>query len=452
MKIVIAGCGNVGLSIVEQLSTEDHDITVIDTDATVVKDAIEKYDIKGICGSGASYDVLNDCDVAKADLLIACTSSDERNILCCMVGKKLGVADTIARIRNPEYFTLFVGNELGLSMMVNPEYEAAMEIFRILRFPAAIKVEPFADGKVEMVTLRIESDNPIVDMTLSGIAHDYQTKILVCAIERGEKVIIPKGDVILQAGDKIHITGSPKEIFNFFKTLGILKSNFKKVFIVGGDRIVYYLCTELKKLNVNVKVVEMDREKCLQLADKLPSTDIINGDGADQELLEEEGLQNADAFVALTDSDEKNIMMSMHAKDKGVKKVITKLKQIGYYSILEGKSIDSIILPKVLTANQITRYVRGKENSGGSRIVGLYSLFLGQAEAVEFIAGSSFKYLSVPIKFIGVKNHIIIASLIRQGEVITPNGDDSIEENDRVIVVSDGELLEDLNDILEENR
>lgn len=448
MKIVIVGCGNVGMAIVEQLSKEDHSIVVIDTEPKFIQKAIETYDVKGLTGNGANYDIQKEADVAGCDLLIACTASDELNILCCMVGKRLGAKDTIARIRNPEYFTLFIGNELGLSMMVNPEYEAAMEIFRILRFPSAIKIEPFADGKIELVELRLDDGNPLINVPLRTVQQKFQTKFLVCAIERNDKVNIPKGDATLLEDDKIHITASPKDVYSLFKKLGILQSNNKRVIIVGGSRIAYYLCIELKKLGINAKIIEKSEEKCHALAESLPRTEIIHGDGSDQEILMDEGLSVTDIVVTLTGNDEQNIMISLFAKEKGVKKVITKINQVGYASMLESSGIDSVVLPRVLTASQITRYVRGKENSGGSNIVSLYQMINGDAEALEFVASDKFPYLNQPIKTLQIKENVILASIIRKGVVITPNGNDVIEENDRVIIVTTQEQFDDLADIL----
>lgn len=449
MDIVIAGCGKVGRAIIEQLSKEGHNIAVVDIDPKVIQKTADEYDIRGIVGNGANYDVQKEAETGRADLLIACTSSDELNILCCLVAKKLGADDTIARIRNPEYFTLFMGNELGLSMMVNPEYEAAMEISRILRFPTAIKVDNFAEGKVELIEIKLSEDNPIAGMKLMDIVSKYQFKLLICAVQRDEEVIIPSGNFTLAAGDKINVTGSHGDIYNFCKKLGILKDPIKKVMVIGGGRIAFYLASQLKKLGIGVKIIEIDENACHKLVDALPKVDIVQGDGSDQELLISEGLDGTDALVVLSGIDEQNILISLFANKRGIKKVITKVNKETYYPMLESSGVESIISPKSITASQIARYVRGKENSLGSSVITLYRLVNNKAEALEFLATSGFKALSTPLKAMKLKKNILIACILRQNLIITPNGNDTIENGDRVILVAANCYLDDLNDILE---
>lgn len=449
MKIVIVGCGKVGKAIIEQLSKEGHDIIAIDNDPRVVQKAVDDYDISGIAGNGANYDIQKDAQVEGADLLIACTSSDELNILCCLVAKKLGADDTIARIRNPEYFTLFMGRELGLSMMVNPEYEAAKEISRILRFPTAIKVDTFGEGKVEIIEIKVGESNPLVNMQLMNLVPKFGAKILVCAVQRNDEVIIPSGTFTLQAGDKIHITGPHNDIFNFCRKLGILQSSVKKVMIVGGGRIGYYLAEQLKKLSIAVKIIESDEATCHNLAENLSKVEIIHADGSDQDVLMSEGLGATDALISLTGVDEQNIIISLFANSKGVKKVITKINKNTYHSMLAASGVESIISPKSLTSSQIARYVRGKENSQGSTVLTLHRLVDDRVEALEFLATKSFRELSKPLRTVKTNENVLIACILRKNLVITPNGNDSIEDGDRVIVVTTNNFLDDLNDILE---
>ncbi|NCA67324.1 MAG: Trk system potassium transporter TrkA [Clostridia bacterium] len=447
MNIVIVGCGRVGSALVDQLSKEGHDLVVIDSNSALVSKLINDYDVKGICGNGANSDIQKEADVPSADLLVACTPLDELNILCCMVAKKLGTKEIIARVRNNEYFNLFLDNELGLSMMVNPEYESAMEIARILRFPLAIKVEPFADGKVELIEYRITADSPLVDVTLKDLGKTFEAKILVCAISREDKVFIPGGEFTLKANDKINITATPKDIYAFFKNIGAFKKRCKHVMMLGGSRISFYLAKQLRKIGINVKIIEDDYKQCLMLKENLDKADIIQANYTDLDVLIEEGLDNTDALIALSDNDETNVIISMFANNRKVR-VITKLDNTSYSSMLDGIGIDTVISPKSLTANQIIRHVRGRQNSGG-KVCTLYRIVNGKAEAIEFIANESFEQLSVPLKDITLKPNVIIASIIRDNATLIPCGEDTIEKNDRIIIVTTAEFFDELNDILE---
>lgn len=446
MNIIIVGCGRVGTALVEQLSKEGHDIIVIDSNVALVNKLINDYDIKGICGNGANPDIQKEADVPTSDLLIACTPLDELNILCCMVAKKLGSKEIIARVRNNDYFNLFLDNDIGLSMMVNPEYEAAMEIARVLRFPSAIKVEPFADGKIELIEYKLSEGSPLIDTMLRDILKTFETKILICAISREDKVYIPSGDFVLQNNDKISITAAPKNIYAFFRNIGAFKKRCKHIMILGGGRIAFYLAKQLKRIGINIKIIEDDYNKCLALKESLEKADIVQADYSDFDVLLEEGLEHTDAIIALSDNDETNMIISMLANSKQVR-VLTKLDNSSYTTMLEEIGIDTVISPKMLTANQIIRHVRGRQNSGGM-VCKLYRIVNNKAEAIEFIANNTFKNLSVPLKKISFKSNLVIASIIRENDTIIPNGDDTIEEGDRVIVVTTNEYFDELNDIL----
>jgi len=447
MKIVIVGCGKVGEALVEQLTKEGHDIIVIDSNSALVKKLIDDFDIKGICGNGANPDIQKEADVPACDLLVACTPLDELNILCCMVAKKLGAKEIIARVRNNEYFNLFLDNDLGLSMMVNPEYEAAMEIARVLRFPSAIKIEPFADGKVELIEYKIAENSPLADVALRDLGEKFQSKILICAISREEDIFIPNGDFVLKAGDKINITAAPKDIYSFFRNIGAFKKRCKNVIILGGGRIAFYLAKQLKHIGISIKIIENNYEKCLAFKENLDKADIIQADYTDFNTLEEEGLLKTDALIALSDNDETNVIISMYANDKRVR-VITKLDNISLSAMLDKAGVDTVIAPKLLTANQIIRYARSRQNSGG-RMCSLYRIVNNRAEAIEFIASDTFEHLSTSLKDIKFKPNIIIASIIRDGALLIPNGQDTIEIDDRVLVVTSSKYFDELNDILE---
>jgi len=363
-----------------------------------------------------------------------------------MVAKKLGAGEIIARVRNNDYFNLFLDNEIGLSMMVNPEYEAAMEIARVLRFPSAIKVEPFADGKIELIEYKITEESPLIDTMLRDILKTFETKILICAVSREDKVYIPSGDFVLQANDKISITAAPKDIYAFFRNIGAFKKRCKHIMILGGGKIAFYLAKQLKRIGINIKIIEDDYNKCLMFKESLEKLAIVQADYSDFDILIEEGLEHTDALIALSENDETNMIISMFANSKKIR-VLAKLDNSSYSGMLDKIGIDTVISPKMLTANQIIRHVRGRQNSGG-KVCKLYRIVNNKAEAIEFIANSTFKKISVPIRKIALKKHLVIASIIRDNTTIIPNGDDTIEENDRVIVVTTADYFDELNDIL----
>ncbi len=448
MNIVIIGIGKVGITLTEQLSKEDHNIVIVDKSKSVIEKAVNDYDVMGVVGNGASSDIQKEAKIDTADLLIACTSSDELNILSCMVAKKLGVTDTIARVRNPEYFKLFMSRELGLNLMVNPEYEGAMEIFRVLRSPGAIMIESFAEGKVDLVELKLTQGNPAVNLSVSQFVEKFNINLLICALQRGEDVIIPKGNTILREDDQIYITASSQDICNILRKAGFRKNPLKNVMIIGGGRISFYLTKELEKIGAKVKIVEKDEAKCLDLITQLDKVEVIAGDGSDQQVLIEEGLKSADAIVILTGSDEKNIMISIFAKNAGAQTIITKVNKLSYYSMLRASGVDSIISPRLITANQIIRYVRAKQNSKGSAVLNLYKIVNDKAEALEFIVTEKFEGISKPLKELKLKENLLIANILRGSEFITPHGGQTIEKGDKVIVVTTQGYLKDLNDIL----
>ncbi len=448
MRIIVAGAGNVGKKLIEELSLEEHNIVVVDKDASLVENLVDTFDIMGVVGNCVSADILKNAGVEKADLLIACTQYDEMNILCCMVAKKLGVGDTIARVRKPEYFTLFKDVELGLSMLVNPEYETAMEISRLLRFPSAIKIEPFAGGKVEVVEIVVTPKSPLDNLQLKKINHRFQERLLVCAVRRGKQVFIPNGEFELQAWDEIYITASPKDISLFFREMGMPRG-VNRIMIAGGSRTAYYLAKELNKTNVVSKIIEIDEDECLFLEENLEKTEIICGDATDQTLLEEEGLHAMDAFIGLCGIDERNIVTSLFASQKGVGKVIAKVDNPSLADLWGEKNNQSVVSICTTTVNEIIRYVRGKESSGGGKFSKLYRIIDDRVEILEFIVSDKFEALNVPLKDLKIKNNTLIAAIVRNGTLIVPGGNDAIQNNDIVLIVTLQEYPGNLNEILE---
>lgn len=450
MNIAVIGIGKIGITLVEHLSNENHDVIIIDNNPSKIKEVVNQYDVRGFVGNGASYDTQINAGISGSDLIIACTSSDEVNILCCLVAKKLGIKKTIARVRNPEYAKQInlMRDELGISMTFNPESDAADEIARILLFPSANKVETFANNKVYVVETRINKNSSLIGKSLASFKSRYQIHILICAVKRGENVYIPKGDFILMENDYIYISGDSKEIFKFFKQFNILKDKMRNTMIVGGGRIAHYLTIKLLENNISVKVIDKNYEICKSFAEAFPHIDVINGDGTNQNILIEEGIRGTDSFIALTGLDEMNIIISTFANSLKCSKVITKVNSGNYGTILNSVGLDSVISPKEVSANNIISYVRGMEASIGSKIKTLYKLVNNKVEAVEFYIPSRTDFTSIQLKNLQFKNNYLIACIIRDGNVIIPNGNDTLEPNDSVIVFATNNSIKDITDML----
>ncbi|MCI5840478.1 MAG: Trk system potassium transporter TrkA [Clostridium sp.] len=449
MYIIIVGLGKLGLTLTKQLSTEGHDIVVVDPDNSVVSSTVDAYDVMGICGNGATYEVLKEAGAAKAKLIIAATGSDELNILCCLFAKHMGTENTIARVRNPDYAgqSQFLRNDLGISMTVNPEYETANEISRIIRFPSAANLDSFAGGRVEIARVRIHSDNPLCDMPIHEMRKKTKAKVIICAVQRNESVFIPSGDFVLHCDDVISITGTRAELSSFMKQTGVYKQKIKNVMIVGGGRIAYYLAKLLSDTGRNIKLIELNDERCRHMSDMLDDVTVIHGDGTDQDILEEQCIDGQDALIALTGIDEENIIVSMYAESKGVNKVITKVNRHSY-SILNDIGLETVVSPQIVAGNLVTRYVRALHNSAGnSQIQTLYKLVGGKVEAAEFIVPEDAGYLNIPFKELELMPNLLIGCIIRNGKIIFPGGDDVMKANDSVIVVTAGRIIEDLHDI-----
>ena len=450
MKIVIIGNGKVGYSLAEQLSQEAHDVTVVDSDEQSLRRAADALDVMTVKGNGVSAAVLRDAGAAEADLLVACTNQDEVNMVCCLTAKNMGAGYTIARIRNPEYASGFdqMRQDMGIDMIINPEYASAVEISRLLRFPSAANIDTFCRGRVELIGFRLQEGDFVVGAPLYALPGQVKKlSMLFCAVERGEDMFIPNGGFVPQAGDKLYIIGQPESLDQFLKLLGRSTSKVRHVMLLGGGKIANYLAGRLVKMKMKVKLIELREDKCRAISENLPNVTVICGDGTDQELLEVENISAFDAFIALTDRDEDNLIISLYAAQRGLPKVVAKCNRQNYTSIANSVGLESIISPKLITAENILYVVRGMQNSHGSVMNALYRIADGKAEAMEFIVSPSTRNLGVPLKDLRLKPGILIAVIVRKGKIIIPEGSTFIQEKDSVILISRNSGILDLNDI-----
>lgn len=451
MNIMIVGCGKVGQALVEQLSDEGDNITVIDVDEKKVNEASRKYDVMGIVGNGATHIVQLEAGIEHTDLMIAVTASDELNLLCCLVAKKAGKCQTIARVRSPEYSkdAPYLQEELRLAMVINPEFAAASEIARVIRFPSAVKIDIFAKGKLELLKFRLPNNCILTDYSVKEISTKLKCDVLVCMIERGDEAIIPGGDMTFSQGDMISIVATPQNASRFFRKINYHSYQIKNVIIAGGGNIAYYLSKILIKAGIAVKIIELNEQRCEELCVELPKATIIHGDASEKETLLEEGIDNTGAFVALTNLDEENILLSLFAHSIMNGKIVTKVNRIEYDEIIRKLDLDSIVNPKHITAEYIVSFVRAMKNSMGSNVETLYSLIKGKVEAAEFVIRERSPILDIPLQELSFKPNVLIACIVRNDKMIIPRGQDTIRFGDSVVVVSCHLGLHDICDILE---
>lgn len=451
MNIVIVGCGKVGQKIAEQLSFEpDHNITVVDINKSVVEDTINEYDILGVVGNGASLNTLTEAGISDADLLIAVTGSDELNLITCLIAKKAGGCQTIARVRNPEYnkeINLFK-EDLALAMIINPELTAASEIARILRFPSAIKIDTFAKGRIEILKFKVSEDSVLNNLAVMDISSKLDSDILVCGVERNDEAFIPRGNFVLQDKDIVSIVASHKNSAHFFKKIGIKTNRVKNTIIAGGGETAQYLAHMLINNGIDVKIIEKDTLRCEKLCQLLPKATIINADATDNRVLLEEGIEHAESFVALTNIDEENIMLSLFVKSKSNAKLVTKINKIAYDKVINSLDLDTIIYPKNITAEYIIKFVRAWKNSIGSNVETMHTILDGKAEALEFNICENSPISNIALENLNLRDNILIASVNRNGNVFIPRGKDMILSGDTVIVVTTNTGFKDITDIL----
>ncbi|MGI6010686.1 MAG: Trk system potassium transporter TrkA [Ruminococcus sp.] len=450
MNIIIAGCGKVGTVLTAQLSQEDNDICIIDTNEAIVNRMVSSYDVMGVTGNCASYNTLAEAGIEESDLLIAVTESDELNLLCCVVAKKAGKCKTIARVRNPIYSQEqnFLLKELGLSMIINPEFTAATAISQLLCFPNALSIDTFSKGRVELLRFRIREGSMLDRMALKDIPSSLSNDLLICAVERGNEVFIPSGDFVLKASDVISLISSRKTSVEFFKKIHIKSNRVRNAMLIGGGRISLYLANMLLKLGISVKIIENNPKRCEELSELLPEAIIVNGDGSDEDLLYEERIEQADAFVALTNFDEENILLSLFAKKKVKTKVITKINRLQLKEVIHNLDLDSVVYPRYLTSERIVQFVRATKNSIGSNIETLYRMFDDRVEALEFNIQRDSRITGIPLEKMDLRKNLLISCIIRNNRMIIPSGQDKILPGDTIIVVTTVLGLTDAQDIL----
>lgn len=452
MKILIVGAGKVGFTLAQHLCVEQHDVIVIDRDDDALRRASETLDVMCFRGTGASPATLKAAGVSNADLVVATTSLDEVNMLCSLTAKRLGAKYTIVRIRDVEYTADLASfqKDLGIDMVINPEYSTAMEISHLLRFPAAANIDTFFRGRVELLGTVVQEGDFIVGKPLSDLSNKIQNlPFLFCAAERQGEVIIPNGSFVPQKGDRLYIVGEPMGIYEYFRLLGRYMPKVNSVFIVGGSRIAHYLASTLEHMRMKVTLVDLKESRCRALSEQLPRALILCGDGTDQELLASEHFANNDAFIALTGRDEDNLIVSLYAQQQGLKKVIAKCSRENYGNIVRSAGLDSIVSPKEITADRILQVVRGLDNKKGSEMTALYRIADNKAEAVEFVANQTTLHLNTPLMDLPLKQGFLIAALLHRGQVIIPSGSTAITAGDRVIIISRGKIIRDINDIFD---
>ena len=452
MKIVIIGLGTIGRSVLKSLSQEEHTITVIDTDKDKVENLIETYDVFGVVGNGASLAIQSEAKVKDADLVISLTNSDELNILACLVAKKSGAKNTVVRVRNPDYSKQIhdMKEELGISMIINPEKETATEIFNLLNLPSIEQAEYFAKGRVLLAEIVAEHDCELIGQTLISLRRRIESNVLVCAVQRGEDVFIPSGSFMFEEDDRVYITADATTIVNFLAEIKLVKSPLRNIMIVGGGKIGFYLAEELSRKKQNkVKLIEQEKDTAEKLAELLPRVTVVCGNGTRHNVLIEEGIEAMDAFVALTDIDEENMVVSMFANKINVRKTIAQIRSEDLYDMLGEVGIENTVSPKNIVANRILSYTRALANKRGSNVLTLYRLVGGKVEALEFLAKRQLKIYDKPIRELKIKDNCLIASIIRDGEVIIPDGNSQIQMGDNVVVVTTHKNFDDLRDVFE---
>ena len=452
MNIIVIGCGKVGVTLADMLVREGHNVVMVDQNPEKLARVSEDIDAIRLVGNGASITTQMEAGIKTADVFISVTAEDELNLLCCLIARRAGHCHTIARVRNPVYSNEigFIKEQMGISMIINPELAAATEISKVLRFPSAIQIDSFAKNRIELLKFRLKEEFGLAGQKIMDIDNRLHPEILFCGVERGEEVFIPSGQFVLENGDKVSIIASPEKSAAFFSRIGLQTNQVRSTMIIGGSTISYYLAHMLDQMKIRVKIIERNRERCESLSEKLENTIVINGDGTDQNLLIEEGLANTESFVTLTNIDEENIFLSLFARDNSEAKLVTKVNRLQFDELIGKLDLGSVIYPKYITADYILQYVRAMQNSIGSNVETLYHILDNKAEALEFIIREESRVTEKPLMELKLKKNLLIAALMRKDRIIIPRGQDQIQQGDTVVVVTSHTGLHDIKDILAE--
>ncbi len=450
LSIIIVGCSKVGITLIEQLSKEGHDITIIDKNAAAIENVSGTYDVMGIIGNGASYSVQMEAGIENTDLIIAVTDSDELNLLCCAVARRVGRCAAIARVRTPDYSddVAYLRERLDLALIINPDLEAARETAHILFLPTALEINTFAHGLAEIIKIKIPEGNILDGKTVAYLGQNINNNVLVCGVERDNKVFIPDGNFVLHNGDLMSFTASRSVAREFLNKIGFQTKQVKNTMIIGGSNATYYLAKQLLEVGIEVKIIEADRKRCEELSLLLPDAIIINGDGTNEDLLKEEGIEYTESFVPLTGIDEENIMLTLHAQRISNAKAITKINRIDFKNVINNLNLGSVIYPRYITSEAIIAYVRAKKASMNSNIETLYRIFDSKAEAIEFTIDSASPVTNIPLMNLALKDNLLIACINRNGKIIMPRGNNMIKIGDTVVIVTTHTGLKDIRDIL----
>lgn len=450
LKVLIVGIGNFGEYLARSLVKDENEVTLVDLDFSMNKDLVNNEEVNYICGNALDVNVLLEAGIKDIDLLISVMESDEQNVFCCLLAKKLGVKHTIARIRNPEFTNSvnIIKEELGLSMIINPDLQTANQIAEALSIPSALETSVFLKGRIRMITLKVTENSPLVKISIPSISRKLETGVIICAIDRNGEIIIPSGRTTIMADDKLYVTGTMRGLREFLEFSDLISKKTRKVIISGGSKTAVYLADSLIDMGMKVKIIENKLERCRELSMTLPEALIINGDATDQSILYEEGIEEADAFVALNSIDEENIVLSMFASLKKVPKIITKVSHIDLDGIIESAHIDTVVTPNRIAANSIVKYVRAMENSSESSCEAIYKFDDDTFEMLEFNIKNDFKGANIKIKDLNLKEDILLVAILRGRNVIFPNGNEEIKPEDTIVIIDGLNQVKEINDIL----
>lgn len=432
MKIVIVGAGAVGYHLAERLSQENQDVVVIEHDSRKAEQIGDQLDVLAIAGNGASGPVLEQAGTSGADLFLAVTNRDEVNLIACLAADMMGAQNTVARLSDPEFYeegNVLSRERLGLDLMINPEREAAWETFQLLGSEAATELVRFADGRIQLIGLRVLPGARVAGKSLAELDRELQDHhFMTVAIARDGTTEIPTGNSRIETGDQVFLLSPSQELHTIPPLAGYDPYRLRRVMIAGGTQEAVYLADFLAQHDVSCTLIDIDRSRCRELSERLPRALVLHGDATDLELLEMEGISDIDGFVAYTDRDSTNMLSSLLAKANGARKVVSLLHNFQYIPLVTRVGIDAAVSPRLSAVNTILRYLH---HGNVSRVVALKGI---EAEAVELHVGPRARALGTPLSRLELPPGGLVGAIIRKGKVINPRGNDAVQAGDRVIL------------------